>query len=68
VLSPLGLTLPHNRVNCGLLAGLLPILHLYCISSFHLFIALPSLSPAELAASLTEYWSPRAVAEIEDSY
>ncbi|MDF7813837.1 cupin domain-containing protein [Hymenobacter sp. YC55] len=29
---------------------------------------LPSLPLAELAASLTEYWSPRVVAEIEDSY
>jgi mannose-6-phosphate isomerase-like protein (cupin superfamily) len=28
----------------------------------------PSLPLAELAASLTEYWSPRVVAEIEDSY
>ena len=29
---------------------------------------IPSLPLAELAASLTEYWSPRVVAEIEDSY
>ena len=29
---------------------------------------IPSLSLATLAASLTEYWSPRVVAELEDSY
>lgn len=25
-------------------------------------------SPAEIAATLTEYWSPRVVAEVDDSY
>ena len=29
---------------------------------------IPNLPLVELAASLTEYWSPRVVAEIEDSY
>jgi mannose-6-phosphate isomerase-like protein (cupin superfamily) len=33
-----------------------------------LFVVLSTLPLAELAASLTEYWSPRVVAEIEDSY
>ena len=26
------------------------------------------MSPAEIAATLTEYWSPRVVAEVDDSY
>ena len=29
---------------------------------------LKAVSPAELAASLTELWSPRVIAEVEDSY
>jgi mannose-6-phosphate isomerase-like protein (cupin superfamily) len=28
----------------------------------------PITSPAEIAASLTEHWSPRVIAELDDSY
>ncbi len=28
----------------------------------------PISSPAQIAASLTEHWSPRAIAELDDSY